>query len=317
MNCTHFKSFYPSADGLHKIAYYVRFPVGTVRAVVQISHGMCEYFERYDDLAEFLTSLGFVVCGNDHLGHGDSVSDNSELGYFSPEHGWENAIEDMYTLTKMMKKNYPELPYFLIGHSMGSFLARAFVTKHGKNLTAAIFCGTSGGMEGIPALLTVVDSLKVLHGDKYRSKAVNKLAFGAYTRKIPDKVTDYDWISRDQDIVTKYSADPKCNFIFTLNGFENLMKVLWYVTNERWFETYPKELPTYLIAGSADPVGSYGKGVLSVFNRLSLYGCDVEMKIYEDARHELVNETNRREVYNDIADFLLDIMSTVSVVSEE
>ena len=124
MNCTHFKSYYPSSDGLHKIAYYVRFPIGTVRGVVQISHGMCEYFRRYDDLAEFLTGLGFAVCGNDHLGHGDSVNDSSELGYFSPEHGWENAVEDMYTLTKMMKHNYPDKPYFLLGHSMGSFLAR-------------------------------------------------------------------------------------------------------------------------------------------------------------------------------------------------
>ena len=103
---------------------------------------------------------------------------------------------------------------------------------------------------------------------------------------------------------------PKCNFIFTLNGFENLAKLLWYVSNEKWFSTYPKTLPTYLIAGSADPVGNYGKGVLNVFNRLSLNGCDVEMKIYENARHELVNETNRREVYNDIADFLLDIISS-------
>ena len=165
-------------------------------------------------------------------------------------------------------------------------------------------------MEGIPALLTVVDSLKILHGDKYRSKVVNKLAFGAYTRKITDKVSEYDWISRDPEIVSTYEKDPKCNFIFTLNGFENLAKLLWYVSNEKWFSTYPKTLPTYLIAGSADPVGNYGKGVLSVFNRLSLNGCDVEMKIYENARHELVNETNRREVYNDIADFLLDIISS-------
>jgi len=165
-------------------------------------------------------------------------------------------------------------------------------------------------MEGIPALLTLVDSLKILHGDKYRSNAVNKLAFGAYTRKITDKVSEYDWISRDPEIVSNYEKDPKCNFIFTLNGFENLAKLLWYVSNEKWFSTYPKTLPTYLIAGSADPVGNYGKGVLSVFNRLSLNGCDVEMKIYENARHELVNETNRREVYNDIADFLLDIISS-------
>ncbi len=310
MNCTHFKSYYLSVDGVHNIAYYVRFPIGTVRGVVQIAHGMCEYFERYDDLAEYLTELGFAVCGNDHLGHGDSVNDDSELGYFSAEHGWENCVEDMYSLTKMMKKNYPDKPYFLLGHSMGSFLSRAFVTRHGKSLSGAVFCGTSGGMEGIPALLTVIDGMKAVHGDKYRSKAVNKLAFGAYTRKIPDKVCEYDWISRDADIVSKYSRDPKCNFIFTLNGFENLIKLLWYVSNEKWFDAYPADLPTYLIAGSADPVGNYGKGVLKVFNRLSAKGCDVEMKIYEGARHELVNETNKKEVYSDIADFLLDIMST-------
>lgn len=310
MGCTHFKSYFKSADGSHMIAYYVFFPIGKIKGIVQISHGMCEYFERYSDFAEYLTDLGFAVCGNDHLGHGDSVERESELGYFSPENGWENVVEDMFTLTKIMKKSFGKLPYFLIGHSMGSFLSRAYVTKHGRSLSGAVFLGTSGGMSGMPFLLSIVEISKLLHGEKYRSKIINKIAFGAYNHKISDHVNEYDWISRDKNIVDKYYNDSKCSFIFTLNGFENLMKVLWYVTNDKWFETYPKMLPTFLAAGSGDPVGNYGKGVKRVYNRLKHENCNVDMKIYKEARHELVNEINRHEVYEDISDFLFEIMET-------
>ena len=310
MAFTKFKGYFPSADDTHDIAYYVYFPVGKIKAVLQISHGMCEYFERYSHFAEFLANEGFCVCGNDHLGHGDSVNNDGELGWFSEQEGWENAVNDMYTLMKIMKNSYADLPYFLFGHSMGSFLARAFVTKCGKFLDGAIFCGTGGGMAGVPELLTFVDLMKKIHGDKYRSQVVNKLAFGAYNAKILNKKSDFDWISRDDKIVDKYKNDKKCNYIFTLNGFENLAKVMWYVSNNKWYQSYPRELPTYLIGGSGDPVGEYGRGVLKVYNKLSENECNVEMKIYKDARHELLNESNKDEVFADILSFLNDTMCT-------
>ena len=300
---THFSSSFRSHDKEHDIAYYVIFPAGQVRGVVQIAHGMAEYFERYNAFADHLAQNGYVVCGNDHLGHGRSVNSEDELGYFSEKNGWQNVVEDMYSLTKIMKKNYPEVPYYLFGHSMGSFLARAFVTKHRKAIDAAVFCGTSGGQGGTEAMLTLIDAIKLIKGDHHRSKLLNDAAFGSYNNNISPRNSDFDWLTRDTSAVAKYCNDKRCGFPFTANGFENLIKLLWYVSNEKWYKTYPKDLPTYLIAGAGDPVGNYGKGVLKVFNELNLNDCCVEMKIYKDARHELLNELNKQEVYADVLDF--------------
>lgn len=305
---TEYNGKYLSSDGVHSIAYTVFTPDTEPLGVVQISHGMCEYFGRYKPMAEYLTERGFVVCGNDHLGHGDSVNDESELGWFGGRDGWQNAVEDLHSLTLLMKEKYPELPYFMFGHSMGSFLARAYATRHGKKLDGAVFCGTSGGIKGAPALLSLVDSLITVHGSKYRSETVDKLAFGAYNAKISDSDNRYDWISRDKEVVERFAADPKCNFTFTLNGFDNLARVLWYVSDDKWFESYPKALPTYLLAGNADPVGNYGKGVLKVYRRLSAADCNVEMKIYDGARHELMNEFNKDEFFCDVTDFLMSVI---------
>ncbi len=295
---------FKSADGLHGIYYVLYRPDSEPKGVLQIAHGMCEYIGRYDDFAAYLAKNGFVVCGNDHLGHGKSVDDESELGWFADEKGWQKCVADMYKLTKLVKEEYPDLPYFILGHSMGSFMTRAYITKFHRELDGAVICGTGGGMPGVPALLTLVDGISKLHGSRYRSSTVNKMAFGMYNSRIDDVKTGYEWISRDEAIVEKYTNDPLCTYIFTLNGFENLAKVMWYVSNDKWFVTYPKELPTFIISGSADPVGDYGKGVLKVYNRLRIEGCDTQLKLYSGARHELLNEINRDEVYDDIKAFL-------------
>ena len=305
---THFSSSFRSSDKAHDTAYYVIFPAGAVRGVVQISHGMAEHFERYNAFADFLADHGFVVCGEDHLGHGRTAADESEYGYFSEKCGWENVVKDMFRLTKMMKKNYPEVPYFLLGHSMGSFLARAYATRYSKHIDGLVLSGTSAGSGGTSALLVMLDAAKRLKGDKHRSKFFNNIAFGSYNDKITERNSDFDWLTRDTSIVAKYCNDKRCGFTFTLNGFENLVKLLWYVNNSKWFRTYPKSLPTYLISGACDPVGEYGKGVLKVFNELNLNDCNVEMKIYKDARHELLNEINKDEVYADLLDFFESLM---------
>ena len=305
---THFSSSFRSSDKAHDIAYYVVFPTGAVRGVVQIAHGMAEHFERYNAFADFLADHGFVVCGEDHLGHGRTAADESEYGYFSENNGWENVVKDMYRLTKMMKKNYPEVPYFLLGHSMGSFLARAYATRYSKHIDGLVLSGTSAGSGGTSALLVMLDAAKRIKGDKHRSKFFNNIAFGSYNDKITERNSDFDWLTRDTSIVAKYCNDKRCGFTFTLNGFENLVKLLWYVNNSKWFRTYPKSLPTYLVSGACDPVGEYGKGVLKVFNELNLNDCNVEMKIYKDARHELLNETNKEEVYADLLDFFESLM---------
>lgn len=303
MSYKHQKGTFKSADNVHQISYEIIIPNTKIKGIIQISHGMCEYFGRYLDFAEFMSKHGFIVCGNDHLGHGNSVNTDNELGYFSPENGWKNAVEDLYMLTKIMKENYKDIPYFLFGHSMGSFIARAYTILHGKCLTGAIFCGTSGGMFGIDKMINVIDAVKKVHGETYRSDKVYKLAFGYYNKKITNFKSEHDWISRDKAIVEKYDADKKCNFNFTLNGYENLMGVLQYVSNADWYSAYIKDLPTFIISGDMDPVGDYGKGVYKVFRKLSESNCNVSMKLYSGARHELLNETNRKEIYNDILSF--------------
>lgn len=304
MSCRHQKGTFESSDKIHQISYEIIIPDKEIRGIIQISHGMCEYFERYIDFAEYMTEHGFLVCVNDHLGHGNSVNKDEELGYFSSENGWQNVVEDLYKLTKIMKENYGnDIPYFLFGHSMGSFMARAYSVMHGEYLDGVIFCGTSGGITGIDKIINVIDMLKKIHGEEYRSDKVYQLAFGRYNKKITDCRSKNDWISRDRTVVEKYDADKKCNFNFTLNGYENLMGVLQYVSDDKWYETFIKTLPTFIISGDMDPVGDYGKGVYKVFRKLSETGCDASMKLYSNARHELLNEINRKEIYNDILAF--------------
>lgn len=297
-------SSYKSRDGIHDICYHIWFPEAEPRAIVQIAHGMCEHSMRYAELAEFLSSHGFIVCANDHLGHGESVTSEKELGYFADNEGWVCAVKDMHSLTLIVKRSYPDLPFFLFGHSMGSFLARAYTTWFGSQLDAVIYCGTSGPMKMAEAMLIAVDAAKKTSDPYHRSAAINKLAFGSYNKKIEELRTESDWLSRDEKRVDAYIADPKCGFVFTLNGFENLGKLIWFVSQDRWFSTMRKDLPILLISGDADPVGAYGEGVKKVFNKLISYCCRAHIKLYEGARHELINEINRQEVFEDVLGFL-------------
>ena len=318
------KRYFPSTDKGKQIYYEIYTKDGmTPRAVVQISHGMCEYIRRYRDFARFLNDCGYIVVGNDHLGHGmtaaklardsDGIIDpaqNEERGWFSAEKGWQHCVADMHRLTVIMKKEYPDLPFILFAHSMGSLLGRAYVTQYTDEFKGVIFSGTSAALGTEPQLLTYLSGLKAIKGGRYRPDFTNKAMFGKYgiyNTKAGCRELG-SWLKRDKDKIAAYVADPYCNFSFTINGFENLVAVNYYVNKNRWFEKYPKELPTYLISGSKDPVGDCGKGVLKVYNRLRLYDCDVELKLYNGARHEVINELNNEEVYADVADFIESVL---------
>ncbi|MBP3796668.1 MAG: alpha/beta fold hydrolase [Ruminococcus sp.] len=318
------KRYFPSTDKGKQIYYEIYTKDGmTPRAVVQISHGMCEYIRRYRDFARFLNDCGYIVVGNDHLGHGmtaaklardsDGIIDpaqNEERGWFSAEKGWQHCVADMHRLTTIMKKEYPDLPFILFAHSMGSLLGRAYVTQYTDEFKGVIFSGTSAALGTEPQLLTYLSGLKAIKGGRYRPDFTNKAMFGKYgiyNTKAGCRELG-SWLNRDKDKIAAYVADPYCNFSFTINGFENLVAVNYYVNKNRWFEKYPKELPTYLISGSKDPVGDCGKGVLKVYNRLRLYDCDVELKLYNGARHEVINELNNEEVYADVADFIESVL---------
>ncbi|MBR1752688.1 MAG: alpha/beta fold hydrolase [Ruminococcus sp.] len=308
--------FFKSKDNKHDIAYYVFMPKGEVRAAVQMSHGMCEYFLRYKHVGEFLNENGIAFFGNDHLGHGNSIASDDDKGYFAPENGWQTVVEDMYTLNKMMKERLPGVRFIMFGHSMGSFLARAYMVKHASSIDGAVICGTGDGISGASALLTVCEAVKLAKGERYRSEKINNVAFGKYNERFTDENDPCSWLSRDLAVRDKYRVDPKSSFIFTVNGFENLTKVLYYVSDDRWYDAVRKDLPIYLIAGTDDPVGSYGKDVTAVYDKLKDRDCQVEIKLYDQARHELVNEINKDEVLSDILSFIEESVISPDMIEE-
>lgn len=297
---------FKSANGTDTvIAYYYVCPAVVPRAILQISHGMCEYIDRYADFAAFMAKNGFVVCGNDHLGHGATSSgENGIDGYFAEKNGGEFILKDLYTMNTLARKAYPQLPLFLLGHSMGSFFAREYAARYPDTLHAALFVGTGGPnpMAGFGMMLSALVSR--WKGSTFRSDFLQKMAFGQYLKKIEAPKTQSDWITRDEEIVEKYVHDPKCTFVFTASAFHELLWILKTVNCPQWAKRLDKQLPILLVSGDADPVGDYGKGVAKVFDLLKSAGCnDVSMKLYPGARHEVLNEINRSAVYKDLLEW--------------
>ena len=271
------------------------------KAVIVIAHGMAERKERYDEFTSFLAQNGYAVFIHDHLGHGESVENDDYLGFFGEEDGWKTLVEDCYTITNYAREIFPNKPLILFGHSMGSFVARAFAEMHPLTLDGAIFCGTSGANPAAGIAVKLADFIARSKGNFYRSEFINAVAFGAYNKKIKPQRTDFDWLTRDNEIVDKYVADKYCGFLFTACGYRDLFSVLKYVSGKNWYKGVRKNLPMYLIAGDADPVGEYGAGVKQVVSDLKKTGHEnVEIKLYKGGRHEILNETDRNIVMDDI-----------------
>lgn len=263
---------------------------GEVKAVIQIAHGMAEHLERYEAFAEELCKNGVAVYINDHLGHGLSVASKSELGYFGEKDGWKNFVEDCHNLMEIAKSENPGKPYIFFGHSMGSFVARAFSAKYADEINAAVYCGTAGPNPAAGAGKMVANLIIKLKGDHYKSKLIDKMAFGTYNSKFEQR-TAFDWLSRDNFQVDKYIADEYCGFLFTAAGYRDLFSLLAYVSSKEWFEGLSKELPVLIISGAMDPVCNYSKGIDQVCNMFKAAGkTNVQKILYPDARHEILNE---------------------------
>lgn len=264
---------------------------GEIKAVFQIAHGMAEHLERYEAFADFLCKNGIAVYINDHLGHGSSVKDKNELGYFGATDGWKNFVEDCHELTKIAKDENPGKPYIFFGHSMGSFVARAYSIKYADEINGAIYCGTAGPNPAAGAGKAVADLIIRLKGDHYKSKLIDKMAFGTYNSKFEGR-TAFDWLSRDNFQVDKYIADDLCGFLFTAAGYRDLFSLLAYVSSKEWFANLSKELPVLIISGAMDPVCNYSKGIEQVCSSLKDAGkTNVNKILYSDARHEILNES--------------------------
>lgn len=292
-----------ATSNIHGVRYI---PDGDIKAILQISHGMVEYIERYEAFALFLNSKGILVTGNDHLGHGKSINSKEDWGYFAKEDGNRAVLCDLYQLTQITKEKYPNLPYFLLGHSMGSFYARQYLCEFGNELDGAIIMGTGCqpfALVQFGVILTRLVSL--FKGWRYRCSFINNLAFGSYNKHFEPARTTKDWLSKDTAIVDKYVADECCNFIFTLNAYHNMFRGIARLYNKQLLSHMPKELPVFFVAGEEDPVGDYGKGVKKAFDMFKKAGMkNVKLKLYPNDRHEILNETDRQLVYDDLYSWL-------------
>lgn len=297
---------YPSSHKGDTVKAVVWTPETEPCGILQVCHGMREYIERYKEFAEFLTDLGFIVCGSNHIGHKNSVSSEEYLGFFAEENGWKHLVEDQHILRKKIEEEYPSLPYFLFGHSMGSFVTREYITKYSDGLKGYVCCGTSGP-QGKAASAGILLSRFFQHtkGLYHRSSLMQSIAFGAYNKRFPKEEGPNAWISKNTQNVKSYSVDPFCQFIFTASGFEDLFTLVKRISSKEWARKVDKNLPIFLIAGEMDPVGQYGKGVKTTANRLKEAGVkDVRLKLYEGDRHEILNEEDRHVVYEDVANWL-------------
>ena len=302
--------YFESRDGVSKLHAIVwsdetKKPIG----ILQIIHGMAEYIDRYDDFARFMVEKGFVVVGDDHLGHGDSVGENGTFGYFCKKDPATVLVRDEHRLKKLMEAKYPGVPYYILGHSMGSFIARNYLNRYGSGIQGMIVMGTGNQSKALLSASKVLVGLTGFFcGEKHVAKFINKLAFGTYNRAIEDAKTNVDWLTKDEAIVDKYIADERCGFTFTVNGFRGLFELIYRLHKPKNLVTIPKKIPVFFVSGEEDPVGDYGEGVIGAKNDLVRAGLEnVSMKLYPGDRHEILNETDKDIVYQDIYEWLESI----------
>jgi alpha-beta hydrolase superfamily lysophospholipase len=302
---------YTGTDG-KSIAAYSWIPQGDIKAVVQVVHGVVEHARRYVPFAEFLTGRGIAVYANDHRGHGKTAVNAKELGFFAEHNGWMLVVDDLKILSDHIRRSHPGLPLFLFGHSMGSFLSRTYITKYGHELSGCLLSGTATH----PSLLIESGSLlaklqALFMGKKHKSKLLTVMSFGAFNKRIKDPRTSYDWVSHDTAVVDRYASDPLCGYICSCGLFIDLMSGLRFINSKRCIKATPRELPIFIFAGTEDPVGNYGKGPTELHRRYSEAGLnDLSIKLYDGGRHEMLNELNKQEVFNNIADWLMKRSTT-------
>ena len=303
--------YFQSSTGKNTIRARKCIPDSSPRAIVQIAHGIAEHIERYDDFMGFLASNGFLAVGNDHLGHGKSITKPEEQGIFAQKDGWSYVVRDMVQLHDKMHEEYPDLPYVMFGHSMGSFLTRTYLIDYPDKYDLAIISGT--GHQGkllVTSGLLMANILTSAKGADAPGDALNNIAFGSYCNKIDSPRTEFDWLSRNPAQVDKYVADPLCGFVAKVSLYRDMMTGVKYITSAKNIAKMNKDKPVYFMSGAADPVGDYSVGVERAYKAFCAAGLkDVFMRLYPDGRHEMLNETNNAAVYQDILTWLNEKLS--------
>lgn len=272
------------------------------KGIFQIAHGVSEHIGRYEEFAEFLAKNGYIVCGNDHLGHGKSASCEDEIGFFAEQDGDIRLVDDMHILSIIMKKKYPNIPLYLFGHSMGSLCARVYASNFGNELNGLILCGTGE----LPSSAVVLEQPLNFLCNKLGAKAEisNSLFDKISTIGIKDKKTDKDWLSRNEENVQRFLDDPLCGTDMKLGAIKDIVSLANSACSTQWAASLPENLPIMIISGAKDPIGFNGKGIIAVSDNLEEAGHSPEVIMYPGDRHEILNEDNRENVYNDVLSWL-------------
>ncbi len=292
---------YLSCNKSTKIEYTVWEPVGEPIGIVQIVHGMSEHLGRYSHFAQYLVDNGYVVCANNHLGHGGSLINNT-TGYFGEEGSYRHLIEDVKQLTTIIKERYPDQKLFILGHSMGSFVVRLYITKYGHLVDGVILSGTSGpNFDAEYPAYYYAKTLRKLKGADFVSKKLDTMVVGSFSKRVSNNKSGSEWLTTDDDNVASYTGDPLCGFPFTVGGYCEMFTMMRLVSHKGWAGLITRQLPILLVSGDLDPVGQYGAGVIIVRDRLVQAGQrDVWLNLYHNGRHEMLNEKNKQDVYEDI-----------------
>lgn len=299
--------YFPSKDGNTEIHTIEWKPEGDVKAILQISHGMVEYIDRYREFAEYLCSKGYYVVGNDHLGHGKSVQCKSEYGFFHEKYGNACLLGDMHTLRQRTMKKYPGVPYFILGHSMGSSLVRQYIQMYGNGLAGALIIGAVAERPQIVLKFgkRLCRGIAMVRGWHFKSKLVDNMVIGSFNKKFKPARTRADWVTSDQEKLDEYVADPLCSFMFTVNAYYHMFSGMIGMQKKESVFTIPKAMPILMAAGTEDPVGKFGKGVRRIYEKYRAAGIqDVTLQLYQGDRHELLNERDRNQVYEDFYNWM-------------
>ncbi|NLL78240.1 MAG: alpha/beta hydrolase [Clostridiales bacterium] len=281
------------------------------KAVVQLVHGMTEHVMRYDAFAQFLAEQGILVVANDHLGHGLSRRADMPYGYFCRRDPATVVVRDVHRLKKITQENNPGVPYIILGHSMGSFILRNYLSRYGTGIQGAVIVGT-----GHPSAIKVNFGLifariqSLIFGQKHVAKLLDSIIFSGYNAKSGQNRTESDWLNSQSEEVDLYRDDPMCGYTFTLNGFITLFTLIKRACGKEAFKKVPADLPVLFLSGKEDPVGGCGKEVERAYGSF----CDREMtevscKLYEGGRHEILREKNKDEVFADILEFINRIIA--------
>ncbi len=293
----------PSTDGKNTLQGIMYIPNGDIKGIFHLVHGMNEYIGRYEHLFEFLTNEGYACVGFDNLGHGKTAK-KGDHGFIASKHGDKYLIDDVKAFADSVKADYPNLPYYLMGHSMGSFITRLAVAKYPHLADKYICCGTGGSNPASGIGLLLCNIIKLFRGERALSPFIEYMVFGSYNKKF-EGISKFDWLTKDHNMIKRYEKNEFCKFHFTISALYDLIRLNKDSNSRKWIKSYPKDLPILLVAGDMDPVGNYGKGVREVYDRLkAAQKSDVSIILYENCRHEIHNDTSREQMFSDILKFI-------------